>query len=101
MSIRKAFCNVIPGRCAASEVWSFGPSRNDSGSNKKPAVVSDGRPLLAHERLRGALRYATLTETTARETAPYETTSAVTRPTPALVRPIARAAPVDRSRTRP
>jgi len=31
----------------------------------------------------------------------YETTSAVTRPTPAPVRPITRAAPVDRSITRP
>ncbi len=33
--------------------------------------------------------------------ASYETTSAVTRPTPARVRPMARAAPVERSSTRP
>src|SRR5260363_455356 len=32
---------------------------------------------------------------------PYDTTSAVTRPTPARVRPMARAAPVERSSTRP
>src|ERR1700694_3502803 len=64
---------------------------------KKPAVIGDGR--LDVQEVLTPLLDATLTEPdgrTRRLKRLQETTSAVTRPTPAPVRPTARAAPVDR-----
>src|SRR5579883_387919 len=79
------------------------PLRNDH-LTKRPVAISDDGPHLIRDAVpkthRGRRRDRTcLDGRSARRR--YETTSAVTRPTPAPIRPMARAAPVERSSTRP
>src|SRR5258707_15728970 len=99
---------VRPSKHSSFRVWSFGPSRNDEqGGHKKACRHLRRQALFRHAGSSAAVTQdATLTKMfgiTRRSNAggDYEMTSAVTRPTPAPVRPTARAAPVDRSSTRP